>query len=79
VFLRDERCRWEIDHLVGMLEYAQLQNVSDDLEGPQSKKFGQLFDHNMILHEKSPAGLSRIQQASGGQLGGPGWWLWRPA
>ena len=33
VFLRDERSRWEIDHLVGVLEYAQLHHVGDDLEG----------------------------------------------
>ena len=63
----------EIDELVGVFEYPQLQHASDYLERLQSKEFGQFFHLDVIGHEillPGSQGSSKSLAVSLGGLGG---------
>ena len=64
-------CR-EIDQIVGVFEYPQLQNSSDYLERLQSKESGQFFHLDVIGHEDPLARLPDSSKSLAVSLGGLG-------
>jgi hypothetical protein len=60
MLLSDDCCRRKINQLIGVFELSKGKNVSDNFEGLQAQKLGQVFDHYVIGQENSPARRSRL-------------------
>ena len=73
MLLSDDCGSRKLNEFVSMFELAQVKNVSDNFEGFQTQKIGQVFHHYIIGQENSPDWLSGLEQVSGGQLR----WFWR--